>query len=119
MPPFPRPIIADDEIPRRRGRAFAKVLLASDVVLLTAFALAWAVSETIGYSGRAIDHRRAWVLDVVLGEIAVWTGRIGDVPNAAATKPMTRPTTMPSLDALLGAGLNNSEPTEQLIYDRG
>ena len=44
-------------------------------------AVAWALSETVGYSGRVITAGgRGWVFDTVLGEMAVWTGKV--LPHA-------------------------------------
>jgi hypothetical protein len=94
-----------------------KPLLFIDVLLLIVLAVGWAISESVGYSGRAIVHQRAWVLDVVLGEIAVWTGRVADPRATPVIAPATQPTTA-TVDPLLGLDLVNDSPTDQLVYER-
>jgi hypothetical protein len=53
------------------------LLFGLDLAALILVALAWAVSETVGYSGRVVTAGgRAWVFDTVMGEVAVWTGQV-------------------------------------------
>src|SRR4051794_2613858 len=59
-----------------RRRRVTALLFALDLVALGAVAVAWAVSEMLGYSGRVTVGQRAFVFDTVMGELALWTGRV-------------------------------------------
>jgi hypothetical protein len=92
-----------------------KVLFAADIVLLVLLSVAWAVSEVVGYSARLTVHRRALVVDVVMGEVALWTGpvsaRYSPVTAAATTRPIALipPVADPDL----------YKRFDQLVYERG
>src|SRR5689334_15539712 len=60
-------------MPRRRA---VGLLFALDLVAFGVVVAAWGVSEMVGYSGRVNVGDRAFVFDMVLGEVALWTGRV-------------------------------------------
>src|SRR5439155_26949872 len=105
MPSFPEPIIASDTTGRSRRGLLVKTLFALNIVALIIASLAWALNEMYGYSARIVVNDRAWVLDVCLGEIALWTGPISRgattqpilmAPAVAGPTATTTPATLPA-----------------------